>query len=303
MSGTPPSPTTRCACRPSWRITLVVEDERKKIFAFVTKTHIKLPAGHCRSSGGAPMKIHRAAGNNARRAAEAWPCSWSWRSSPSWARWRRILQNGPVTVNLQLAVNAPAISSRPRCTPRAPWSSSSSSCAFRRCSKTSLAQFVPIPLLELSTYLGHHEGPAHRAQRRAGQREQSNWALGQKFGDFEGSFWIEEVVDEAQDQHQQAPHDDLPEPGARGDGRALRQSEVRRALRGTASATAATQETAIAWSSSRASPTGSTATIRWTPSAPESPAMSRPAPPPRTSATETCPMARSTSPKTGSLPP
>ncbi len=71
---------------------------------------------------------------------------------------------------------------------------------FQAMLKDSLAQFVPIPLFELSTYLISSDTMKGLLTERKGEptdeRKQSNWALGQKFGDFEGSFWIEEVVDE-----------------------------------------------------------------------------------------------------------
>ncbi|MFO0723244.1 MAG: type II secretion system protein GspK [Myxococcota bacterium] len=71
---------------------------------------------------------------------------------------------------------------------------------FQSVLKGSLAQFIPIPLFELSTYLVSSDTMKGLLTERKGEatdeRKQSNWALGQKFGDFDGSFWVEEVVDE-----------------------------------------------------------------------------------------------------------
>jgi hypothetical protein len=71
---------------------------------------------------------------------------------------------------------------------------------FQAMVKDALAGFVPIPLFELSTFLVSSDTMKGLLTERKGnavdERKQSNWAAGQRFGDFEGSFWIEEVVDE-----------------------------------------------------------------------------------------------------------
>lgn len=71
---------------------------------------------------------------------------------------------------------------------------------FQAMLKSSLASFIPIPLFELSGYLVSSDTMkgllTERKDTPTDARVQANWASEQKFGDFEGSFWIEEVVDE-----------------------------------------------------------------------------------------------------------
>lgn len=71
---------------------------------------------------------------------------------------------------------------------------------FQAILKNALSSFVPVPLFELSGYLVSSDTMkgllTERKDRPTDDRVQANWASDQKFGDFEGSFWIEEVVDE-----------------------------------------------------------------------------------------------------------
>lgn len=71
---------------------------------------------------------------------------------------------------------------------------------FQAMLKGALASFLPIPLFELSGYLVSSDTMkgllTERKDKPTDARVQANWASDQKFGDFEGSFWIEEVVDE-----------------------------------------------------------------------------------------------------------
>lgn len=71
---------------------------------------------------------------------------------------------------------------------------------FQAMLKGSLASFIPIPLFELSGFLVSSDTMkgllTERKERPTDDRVRANWSTDQKFGDFEGSFWIEEVVDE-----------------------------------------------------------------------------------------------------------
>lgn len=66
--------------------------------------------------------------------------------------------------------------------------------------KSALGNFVPIPLFELSGYLVSSDTMkgllTERGDTPTDRPIQSNWASDKAFGDFEGSFWVEEVVDE-----------------------------------------------------------------------------------------------------------
>lgn len=58
---------------------------------------------------------------------------------------------------------------------------------------------IPIPLFELSTFLVSSDtmkGILDRKERPVDQQKERSAALNQPFGNFDGSFWIEEVVDE-----------------------------------------------------------------------------------------------------------
>ncbi|MCC7383568.1 MAG: general secretion pathway protein GspK [Deltaproteobacteria bacterium] len=71
---------------------------------------------------------------------------------------------------------------------------------FQSLIKSSLGNFVPIPLFELSTFLVSSDTMkgllTEREDTPSDERKRSNWAADQTFGDFQGSFWIDEVVDE-----------------------------------------------------------------------------------------------------------
>jgi len=71
--------------------------------------------------------------------------------------------------------------------------------------KTTLAQFIPIPLFELSGVLVSadtlkgiftEEDKREELERMAAAEDDDPFGLGEEFGDFRGTFWIEEVVDE-----------------------------------------------------------------------------------------------------------
>jgi len=66
--------------------------------------------------------------------------------------------------------------------------------------KGALAGFIPIPLFELSGFLVSSDTMKGLLKERrdtpTDEPLKANWATDQKFGDFIGSFWIEEVVDE-----------------------------------------------------------------------------------------------------------
>lgn len=66
--------------------------------------------------------------------------------------------------------------------------------------KNALANIVPIPLFELSGYLVSSDTMKGLLTDRKDTPEDAairdNWAADEEFGDFQGSFWIEEVVDE-----------------------------------------------------------------------------------------------------------
>ncbi|MCA9549362.1 MAG: general secretion pathway protein GspK [Myxococcales bacterium] len=71
---------------------------------------------------------------------------------------------------------------------------------FQSMIKGVLGNFIPVPLFELSGVLVSsdtmkgllsEDGPHHEDEAKKG-----SYALNQPFGDFQGSFWIEEVVDE-----------------------------------------------------------------------------------------------------------
>ena len=73
---------------------------------------------------------------------------------------------------------------------------------FQSMLKTTLGQFVPIPLFELSSYFVSSDTMKGILDRDGGRRNaeesatKGTYASDQPFGDFQGSFWIEEVVDE-----------------------------------------------------------------------------------------------------------
>lgn len=63
--------------------------------------------------------------------------------------------------------------------------------------KGALENFIPIPLFEMSGFLVSSDTMKGIVDRRGGGHEDSpRETLDKPFGDFEGSFWIEEVVDE-----------------------------------------------------------------------------------------------------------
>jgi hypothetical protein len=70
---------------------------------------------------------------------------------------------------------------------------------FQSMIKGVIGNFIPVPLFELSGVLVSSDtmkglltdGPHHEDEAKKG-----SYALNQPFGDFEGSFWIDEVVDE-----------------------------------------------------------------------------------------------------------
>jgi len=71
--------------------------------------------------------------------------------------------------------------------------------------KQALSQFIPIPLFELSGVLVSadtlkgiftEEDKREELERMASLEEESPFGLSEDFGDFRGTFWIEEVVDE-----------------------------------------------------------------------------------------------------------
>ena len=76
---------------------------------------------------------------------------------------------------------------------------------FQNLVKGSLGQFLPIPLFELSGVLVSSDtmkGILDRdPEAPTDEAKKDSWALGKPFGDFEGSFWIEEVVDESRKIH------------------------------------------------------------------------------------------------------
>ncbi len=70
---------------------------------------------------------------------------------------------------------------------------------FQSMISQSLGQFLPIPLFELSTFLVSSDtmkGLLDRNPEPRDDPEKGSYALDQPFGDFNGSFWIDEVVDE-----------------------------------------------------------------------------------------------------------
>lgn len=71
--------------------------------------------------------------------------------------------------------------------------------------KSTLAQFIPVPLFELSGILVSadtlkgifsEEDKEEELERLASLEEDDPFGLSEEFGDFRGTFWIEEVVDE-----------------------------------------------------------------------------------------------------------
>ncbi|MCI0525079.1 MAG: general secretion pathway protein GspK, partial [Acidobacteria bacterium] len=72
--------------------------------------------------------------------------------------------------------------------------------SFQAQIKGAIANIVPIPLFELSGYLVSSDTMkgllTDRKDKPHDAQIKDNWAADEAFGDFEGSFWIEEVVDE-----------------------------------------------------------------------------------------------------------
>ncbi|MEQ8278815.1 MAG: type II secretion system protein GspK [Deltaproteobacteria bacterium] len=65
--------------------------------------------------------------------------------------------------------------------------------------KSTLGQFIPIPLFELSSFLVSSDTMKGLLDRNPTPKDDAvkdSYALNQPFGDFTGSFWVEEVVDE-----------------------------------------------------------------------------------------------------------
>jgi hypothetical protein len=65
--------------------------------------------------------------------------------------------------------------------------------------KGMIEQFVPIPLFELSGFLVSSDtmkGILSREPTPSDERKKDTFSIDKPFGDFDGSFWIEEVVDE-----------------------------------------------------------------------------------------------------------
>ena len=65
--------------------------------------------------------------------------------------------------------------------------------------KGTLGQFIPIPLFELSTFLVSSDTMKGLLDRNPTPKDDAvkdSYALNQPFGDFAGSFWVDEVVDE-----------------------------------------------------------------------------------------------------------
>lgn len=70
---------------------------------------------------------------------------------------------------------------------------------FQSLVKAQLANFLPMPLFELSGFLVSSDtmkGIVDRNPKPTDEKKKESYALNQPYGDFEGSFWIEEVVDE-----------------------------------------------------------------------------------------------------------
>lgn len=70
---------------------------------------------------------------------------------------------------------------------------------FQSLVKAQLANFLPMPLFELSGFLVSSDtmkGIVDRNPTPTDEKKKESFALNQPYGDFEGSFWIEEVVDE-----------------------------------------------------------------------------------------------------------
>lgn len=71
---------------------------------------------------------------------------------------------------------------------------------FQSLLKGTLSNFIPIPLFEMSSFLVSSDTMKgildRKGPRPDNTRTRGSFALDHAFGDFEGSFWIEEVVDE-----------------------------------------------------------------------------------------------------------